>query len=266
MFLKSKRKIKLWWHLNDGMPNFGDILNPYLARHISGKDIEWTPIRRFSLYKVNVAIGSVLGIVNRTCVVWGAGIIHRNELFGNAKFLAVRGPLSGERLVELGYPNPGVYGDPALVLPFYYSPKKKNRYRVGIIPHHVDYDFVKSKVKSENIRVINLVNPNVEEVIDEIVSCDYTVSSSLHGIIVSHAYGMPSLWVEFSKNLYGDGVKFEDYFYSVGINPYQPVDLSNYIPNEDEIIKMINDSPRASTIQGNFKEIVEKLLRVCPFK
>jgi hypothetical protein len=43
------------------------------------------------------------------------------------------------------------------------------------------------------------------------------VSSSLHGIILAHAYGIPVAWTEFSTGLKGDGVKFLDHYASVGI-------------------------------------------------
>jgi hypothetical protein len=57
----------------------------------------------------------------------------------------------------------------------------------------------------------------LEKVIDKIVSCTFTISSSLHGIVVSHAYNINSLWVRFADTL-GKGpvdlkgdFKFRDY-------------------------------------------------------
>jgi len=34
---------------------------------------------------------------------------------------------------------------------------------------------------------------------------------------VAHAYGIPAVWVKFSNKLFGDNIKFYDYFASVGI-------------------------------------------------
>jgi hypothetical protein len=267
MVFRKRNKIRLWWHLNDGIPNFGDILNPYLVKKISDKDVVYTPIKRFSFHKVYICIGSVLGIVNRNCIVWGAGIIDRSQGIGPAKFLAVRGPATGLKLEQLGYSDPKVYGDPALLLPLYYTAKTKNRkYKLGIIPHHVDYENVKNLIQDDSILVINLVNDDIEQVVDQICSCDNTISSSLHGIIVSHAYGIPSMWVEFSRKLYGDGVKFEDYFLSVGIKPYVPLDFSQHVPDIDSVINMMESLKSASTCQVNLNAMMEELLRVCPFK
>jgi hypothetical protein len=48
------------------------------------------------------------------------------------------------------------------------------------------------------------------------------VSSSLHGIIVAHAFGIPAAWLRWSDKLSGDGVKFRDHAALVGLS-MQPV-------------------------------------------
>ena len=260
------KKIRLWWHLNSGKPNFGDILNPYLVEKISGRKPIWTDVKRLSLFKTYIVVGSVISIANWTCEVWGAGIISKDAKIKKSKFLAVRGPESGKRLTELGFKDPGIYGDPALLLPKFYQPKVEEKVKIGIVPHYVDYDKVVSWGLRDDFKIINLSTDNPEEVIDQIASCDYIISSSLHGVIVAHAYGIKALWVEFSNDLYGDGIKFIDYFKSVDIKVYKPLRFDQEVPAIDEIIKTIESMAESNIIKGDLEEISKRLLSVCPFK
>lgn len=60
--------------------------------------------------------------------------------------------------------------------------------------------------------------------IDELCSCDCVISSSLHGLIIAEAYGIPTLWVKFSDEINGDDFKFYDYYASIGLS-VPPLDL-----------------------------------------
>jgi len=56
----------------------------------------------------------------------------------------------------------------------------------------------------------------VEEVVDGIRRCSLVATTSLHGLVVAHAYGIPAVWVEFKPLPSGDRTKFLDYLESVG--------------------------------------------------
>jgi hypothetical protein len=127
----------------------------------------------------------------------------------------------------------------------------------------VDYDRIKNENKDPNIKIINLMHSNIEEVTDAIYSCKRIVSSSLHGVIVSQAYGIPAIWTKLSNKLSGDGVKFDDYFLSVGIKPYQPQNYTGRpLPNKGGLIKMVDDMSEYSKIISFDSD---KLLEACPF-
>lgn len=261
-----------WWSFkqfyNTSPENYGDLLSKYLVEHISGEETHWinpNKTKWYHLKKENyLVIGSILTYANKHSVVWGSGIIERTSNFGAAKFLAVRGPETRKRVLELGYECPEVYGDPGILLPLFYNPSIDKKYKVGIIPHYVDYELVSNWYKDdEHIKVINFRTNSVEKTTDEILSCERIVSSSLHGVIVSQAYNIPTVWVQFSDKLYGDNVKFEDYFKSVGIPPYQANFISEKISESDLLVH--NERQRNLPDEGRVEHLQTCLMDICPF-
>ncbi|MEP0263895.1 polysaccharide pyruvyl transferase family protein [Dokdonia sp.] len=214
--------------------NYGDILSAQIVSWISGKEVSFynAPAKKKSWFKKSylMAIGSIMNYTQPKAVVWGSGIISRNDQFSNATFCAVRGPLSRKRIQELGYLCPEVYGDPAILLPEYYQPDIEKKYEYGFIPHYVDQDIVSQWYgEGKDVTVLNLINDDVFYVTDRILECKKVISSSLHGVIVAQAYGIPAIWVQFSDKLSGDNVKYDDYFLSVGMTPYKPLFIDDKI-------------------------------------
>ena len=87
-----------------------------------------------------MAVGSILRNANRNTIVWGSGFISETSRFRGApkKIAAVRGPLTGQRLTDLGYENPQIYGDPALLMPRFYSPKVDKQHKIGLVAHYAE--------------------------------------------------------------------------------------------------------------------------------
>src|SRR5690606_14989003 len=123
----------------------------------------------------------------------GAGIIRRSGRLRPARFHAVRGEVTREYVRrELGT-NCTVVGDPALVLPGLLPVRARKMYAFGIVPHYRHYDCVRNITEvSDEIKVID-VKADVETVVGDINKCAAILSSSLHGLIVAHAYGTPAL-------------------------------------------------------------------------
>ncbi|KAA3621331.1 MAG: polysaccharide pyruvyl transferase family protein [Flavobacterium sp.] len=249
--------------------NYGDLLSKYIVEKLSGRTTVYynAPKSRKRLFKPRhlLAIGSIMSYADGRSYVWGTGIISKNDVFGKATFCAVRGPKTRERVIQLGFECPEVYGDPALLLPRFYKPVVAKTHKIGIIPHYTDYDTVARWYKnSPGIKVINLLSDDLEATTNDILSCESTISSSLHGIIISHAYGIPSVWVRFSNRLSGDNVKFEDYFLSVDLVPYtgtnieQPqsaAELEKLISKQQNVV----ESSKLEEICDNLKESFPKL-------
>lgn len=217
--------------------------------------------------KITFGIGSILSWYTvKNCIVWGSGIMNKNAKIFPANFLAVRGKHTQQRISEIGYTPPKVIGDPALLLPIIYTPQKSNRKNIGIIPHFKHYNEVSAKFKNDqNIVIINLLD-DIEKIINQINSCYITLSTSLHGIIVSHAYSVKSLWVELSEiNIGGDNIKFYDYFSSVDILEYKPFRVENK-DNIDFIIKNICIHDHLLLPKVDLVKIQSNLLSVAPFQ
>ncbi len=150
-------------------------------------------------------------------------------------------------------------------MPLLVKPSTK-KYRLGIIPHYIHYSEIVKSIKTSDILVVDLLN-DVEDVIRDITSCEYTVSSSLHGLIVSHSYQIPSIWVDFkSEELAGDNIKFKDYFSSVGINEYNPFVLDIKEINSNDAIKLIREKDHLSLPDKQISIIQKNLLKVFPYK
>jgi hypothetical protein len=82
---------------------------------------------------------------------------------------------------------------------------------------------------------------DVENIITKICNSKYIVSSSLHGIILAHAYGKKALWVNMFGNnkLHGDSIKFFDYYASINIYDIKAFQIETFIKltiQEQEII------------------------------
>lgn len=254
--VKSNDSLKLfWWNKKY---NFGDTINYELALNISNKEVEWVPSNYNKEYFM--AIGSILHRSNSKTLVWGSGLISKSSypIEKPKEIFAVRGPLTRERLLNLGIKCPDVYGDPALLFPIYFNPKIEKRYELGIIPHYIDknHNFFKNKFTSD-VNIIDIENKNPYNFIKEVLQCKKIISSSLHGLIIADAYDIPSIHVNFSNNIKGGNFKFNDYFLSVKREVSDPIYITNKTSIKD--IFKINFS-YTKKINHN------RLLEVCPFK
>lgn len=267
----SHSHIPLYWYCENregkGIENFGDLASPYVIEKLSGRKTKHVKPNSFwyrNFLKHYISTGSIIGHANANSIVWGSGIIQKDDTPGAGKFLAVRGPKSRERLLALNYAVPEKYGDPALLLPRLYHPELSKKIKLGIVPHYTDYKRVKNQWASEDVLVIDVFTNRIEQVLDQIIGCEQIVSSSLHGVIVAHAYGIPALWVKFSDQLFGDNIKFYDYFASVGLDYTKEFEGLEKSP--DDFMQLLKDNAERSLPK---REIIQQrqidLLETFPF-
>jgi pyruvyltransferase len=237
--------------------NWGDLLNKTLIEKISRKKVVW--INHGNNLEKYICIGSILQRADSGSIIWGAGFLSSSRKLSTIpkQICAVRGKLSRDIILKQGIDCPEVYGDPALLYPKYYNPLVKKKYKLGIIPHYVDanndwFNYNKSK----EILKIDILS-GINNVVDQILSCEMIASSSLHGLIAADAYGIKSKWVEFSDKVLGNGFKFHDYYSSVNREHCNSLKI-----NKDTTINEIINSFE----QYDFNIDLRKLFNACPFK
>lgn len=207
-----------WW---DNKSNFGDEIGPWLATKITG--IQSVNLRRSEINTPTImSVGSIFAqIENGDTEVWGSGLISQLskqqidslKSYGEIKIHALRGKLSAIEIQEkLGWFTPKVYGDPGLLVPKHMKVvlDRTLNSKIGFVPHYA-HDSLNVK-KSSIVHTID-VGMDLESVAQQISQVKCIVSTSLHGIILSQAFGVPWIWLRImDKPLKGDDFKFQDFF------------------------------------------------------
>jgi pyruvyltransferase len=104
-----------------------------------------------------------------------------------------------------------------LLYPRYYRPHvEETSPGLGLVPHFRDahHPTIARLAQGPGVKVINVKDP-VPTVVDQIAGCKVIASTSLHGLIVAAAYGVPALWIDVSDRVRGKGFKFRDFFQSI---------------------------------------------------
>lgn len=241
---------------NDGKNNFGDDLSPGFISAILNTNIDyatpltaqimgagsilsyWTKRERALRRGIYEKLRSVAPIA-----IWGSGLIaERNLIMPTADILAVRGPLTAN---SLKVSNNVTYGDPGLLASLV-APAAIKTDKIGIIPHYVDKSnpALSSIAESTEFLIIDVEAP-WEQVLNQISSCTYVLSSSLHGLIVADSYGIPNIRLKFSDLLNGGDFKFKDYCLSVGRSDF-----------EGRVISSIKDIHTAVNLVRHYTDVI----------
>lgn len=242
-----------------GRLNFGDLLTPYLYNAIVGQG-DWKPERQDTIY---FGSGSIMREAKPTSIIWGSGVMWKTDRFPRPrKILSVRGPITREVCLRLGYQCPEVYGDIGLLMPLFYSPTIPKRFKLGIIPHYIDFKGSRHLASVEGVLYIDILE-GVEKVIDNFLQCEFILSSSLHGLIVPHAYGIPAAWVQLSNKIAGDNSKYYDYYHSVGVH------TADLLPLKAKDLKGKSVSELVNLVKGYPNPVMpidtRHIIRACPF-
>jgi pyruvyltransferase len=171
------------------------------------------------------SIGSYVFTSFQHLTIWGGGaLFHPKDFrtlfykflcrypFSKYDFRAVRGPLTRNAVMECGHKCPEVYGDPAILMPYIYSPQYRVTRDILVIPQF--YTEAEFRQKNPDLYMISMNTDDYKSVIDAIVSSKKVITSSLHGIILAESYGVPAVFFRgLGKRI---DFKYLDYYYSTG--------------------------------------------------
>ncbi len=204
--MSKNHSIRTFWYQHpEGHGNFGDELTVPILKELFGIDAEWNNEAGKLL-----GVGSIIAHTQKGDTIWGSGLLaDEHGKIPEATILALRGPLTARNLGVTAQ----VYGDPAILMPLVYKKSNvKKTHKRGYVPHYTDYD---SPLIPQNAFKINPTD-HWSKVIDDICSCEEIVSSSLHGIIIAEAYGIPAIYTEYGDKRIGGDFKFRDYLLGTG--------------------------------------------------
>ena len=269
--------------------NFGDQMSPLVVREMSGCEIVSA---KHTVQADLMAMGSIFydggnvcqrrtspfsfaGALQRLklvkqairppCYVWGSGFLTDGIAVGSVPLLkldirAVRGKYSVALLQKAGYSvdeDLVRLGDPGLLYPSLFGvASEKKEYDLGVVPHMSDTpsgDFLTARFSAvgARVRLIDVAGP-VDRVVREIASCGAILSSSLHGLVLADALGVPNRQMLLSLySIPGDQflLKFKDYYSAFGEELPVPLMLREIAGAPSGVLKAISDRPARSRDQ-----------------
>lgn len=228
--VRERDPIALVWagtRVRTDVLNLGDALSPMLVALCAGRPVIRVPARIGGSRMA--AIGTIgHSLVGGRVAVWGTGcaptipggaglprVPYRVPSGTDLRLHATRGKLSRMLMRSPSDPVDGVYGDPAWLLPRFHKTAVAKRWDLGVIVHPTELNehapgapvrpvWARYALGPEWADRITIIDPLVTDAasaaakIDAIRACRRIVSTSLHGLIIAEAYGIPCLYFALS--------------------------------------------------------------------
>tara|TARA_R110000787_G_scaffold97991_7_gene201905 strand:- start:4482 stop:5288 length:807 start_codon:yes stop_codon:yes gene_type:complete len=215
-----------WWK---AVPNFGDAISPVVLAHVSGRPVVHAGVNKADVW----GIGSLLQVVKRSYgdakqrrpVIWGTGLLHPVHGTGfveHVDIALVRGPITAALLgLELSE-----FGDPGLLINAVWPQDRAPNGKIGIVPHHTLVNDVVLRALLDSDDRYQVIDPqgDAQTVCAAIAQCDHIFASSLHGLVVADAYGVPNGWL---APIGQSRLKYLDYAASVGRPLRSPINIED---------------------------------------
>ena len=218
-----------------GFRNFGDRLSGTILGEVMGLDFQEIDVSSLERPNAMLCIGSILQLAKSGDIVWGAGLNLPNipQSFEGLDIFAVRGPLTAERIKQLGGPSVDCFGDPGILISSVASYReiwkkfKANHpdnsgikaSRFTVIPHYVHWQLLAKRIRiglrlrgKKNLLIHRIgkqlatekrqgyrfnyisIFENEKHLVRNIIESEVVISSSLHALITSIAFEVPISW------------------------------------------------------------------------
>ncbi|WP_209371725.1 polysaccharide pyruvyl transferase family protein [Brevibacterium renqingii] len=246
-----------WWDLKS---NFGDQITPWLIEMLTGRPA-YNTMGLPRAGQAVMAAGSIITGMNRgDMTVWGSGLISplddlKVEILRSRaprKIAAVRGERTRSELTtRLGWDVPATLGDPALLLPTYFTPysRSESSKLPALVPHYAHRKLLPENREENGFETVDVRKPP-EVVVAQIANASSIVSTSLHGLIIAQAYGVPWIWLRITdQELIGEDFKFEDFFSTVEKSGVASVETTT---NEAANLDIVGLAAQATLPQSRF--------------
>ncbi|WP_251150055.1 polysaccharide pyruvyl transferase family protein [Cellulosimicrobium sp. Marseille-Q4280] len=192
--------------------NFGDLLGPLVVREIvrrGGGDPEARRDGRL------LTVGSILSMARAGDVVWGTGangkLLHEDYDLSRVDVRAVRGPLTRAFAQSKGASVPEVYGDPGLLVGHLWTRAELAGDRPEtsrlVVPNFHDLASVRGRHPT-----LSPLSP-LGDCLGAIAASELVVGSSLHGVVIADALGVPARFVRSATE---PEFKYRDYLSGTG--------------------------------------------------
>lgn len=249
------------YYWND-ISNFGDYLSLKLVERITGGAVRECDSWLCKEQKF-LAIGSILINARNRDVVWGTGMNAKRtdpKLFKikNLDIRAVRGPLTRDFIIKNFHVDcPEVYGDPGLLMPYFFPEFKRKenpKYEYIIIPHYSEEHLFPKGI------IPNVVYPTDpwREIIRKILDSKLVIASSLHGLVVADAYGIPAQYIRVTEH--EPLFKYFDYYlgtnrpnFKIATSIEEALSLGGEEPHACDLKKLYYSFPFEYWPDANFK-------------
>jgi len=263
-----------WYFKKDH--NFGDLLTPIILRHF-GLKVDHVPEKKNMSADI-IGIGSILQAVPNAYPgrIWSSGFMktgnRRSFTDKKMQIYAVRGKLTQAHILAGNYASDFALGDGGLLLAdLCKKPVGRPKYKIGIIPHYVDYLTVARRVKftrrkNPDVVLINLKGKSMRSIIQQIAACESVLSSSLHGLVAADAFGIPNrqFQVSTSKKISsGDLFKYRDYYSAFDMVLPVPVRLRPNTSMQEAISAATSTRPRHNLdrVKFNLRRATRQMIR-----
>ncbi|ASK18008.1 polysaccharide pyruvyl transferase family protein [Halomonas sp. N3-2A] len=241
---------KVYAHItakNHPAGNLGDKMGYLIADKLLGssnykklgiRDIDFVDEATFAI------VGSLLQVLaSKPVNVIGGGLINSNprKYHNRIKIHGVRGFLTKALILRDAGIDVPVIGDPGLLLSNLYPLPCNDKKPLGFIVHKVDRDkFLKNFPHFESLIIDNYLEP--EGFVKQLSKYSSVASTSLHGCVFCHSYGIPVKPFYLTDEVIGGDFKFMDYYSSLGLDVRR--EYLDEINSEVDFVQKIIDSPQ----------------------